>query len=1276
MIMRFVCILIALLFVSGVVFCQEPILLSYDVSQFPRITVKLMAFDSTGRPTPLSATPAGLRITEDGKERTLDSVSCLPPARQHDISSVLAIDVSGSMSEGNRIEIAREAARAWVDGIESGSDCAITTFDHRHYINSDFSTDSMRLHATIEALKPRGGTNFNEGLLGDPFGALRIAATGSNRRILVFLTDGRGRLKTDSAVAFAQHHNITVFCVSLGSPLPMDLKTLAESTGGMWFENIADAGQAAIAYRKILAIAYMGSSCSVSFNSDTSCSQFRSVRLTLNERTLTFSYQAPENAVASLRLQPRTLTYNVVPIGSTLGRSISISASNVPFTITAIHPPDNPAWKLDAVRLPYIVKAGETLTFRVEYTATDTLYYTSDFRLTTDRCGDYRVFMTAGSMSLPTSKPSISVVYPNGGERLIGGTKTILQWEGIPPDIPVTLDVSLDSGSTWNRAAVNATDYRHEWMVPLEASERCLLRVSQDWSRDRADLLPVAAFEEDSIVGFDVSSNGRILATVSVSLAKPHLLTLYDRNTANAVWKTECDSSAVFLPGSQDILTWSANQVSLLSNARKAVSWARQLRGTGNRQVHPISGQELIVTFAEGNDTVHVLNSKTGTTNGSFVGKGIRDVAGTADGKMLALVGSDANVKIIRPPAMVITDSIKLPQDTKIYQVAFDPTGRILAVAAADGSVTTWNTVDLSRRHSLSMRQYTNDNTYMAFSRDGESIVLETGRDRSVIYSNTTGKELVTLQRPAGEGPASSAGFTPDGDYAFLNTGFHTTFYDPVTGSRLHKYPRFNGAPKFGSQKMEVFVQVSGRRIEVFRIGSAAFQQDLSDQLWAIVKSDPKVRSVRFMPLMVGNVKDTVVVGALVNEGNGDLLVTEIRLEGTQAQDFNVVSTAPILIPAGGTVAVEYGFNPTREGQLATAVVFETIAGQRIGRITGQGLKSDISLNTRDVDFGTVPYGSERSLSPSRFIRNTSAAAIVIESMQLLGPDDSTFSVGFSTPFSLAPREFATVPITFRPYREGRTSTVLAIRYRGAPEPIYATLYGNTQDPLWMTDPTTFRAIGLPTAIIPPVGTITVASYDLAGFSAGASLHENLMVLVGGMLPINNRWFGSDDPSVTWAGSAGIKTGWQLDNDLIVGGGYQMGFSSYNRAATPDDVESEITLHALWATAGYGTDASRFNVYLGYAFKKHVTAFEGSFPADATIAGIGYDYQVGRQWKVCSELFFMRTMPIIPVNITARYFGETYALEAGFVITAITPSAKYAAPAFPVAPLLSFVKKL
>jgi hypothetical protein len=101
-----------------------------DATAFPTVKAKFYAFDASGKQiTNLSS--SDFEVKENGQTWNVTYVSCPPAKPTQALSSVLVIDVSGSMS-GTNINLAKEAARAWIEALPLGiSECAITTFNDR-----------------------------------------------------------------------------------------------------------------------------------------------------------------------------------------------------------------------------------------------------------------------------------------------------------------------------------------------------------------------------------------------------------------------------------------------------------------------------------------------------------------------------------------------------------------------------------------------------------------------------------------------------------------------------------------------------------------------------------------------------------------------------------------------------------------------------------------------------------------------------------------------------------------------------------------------------------------------------------------------------------------------------------------------------------------------------------------------------------------------------------------------------------------------------------------
>lgn len=226
-------------------------------------------------------------------------------------------------------------------------------------------------------------------------------------------------------------------------------------------------------------------------------------------------------------------------------------------------------------------------------------------------------------------------------------------------------------------------------------------------------------------------------------------------------------------------------------------------------------------------------------------------------------------------------------------------------------------------------------------------------------------------------------------------------------------------------------------------------------------------------------------------------------------------------------------------------------------------------------------------------------------------------------------------------------------------------------------DPTTFRSVAVPNAILPAKGKLVVGMYDFLGLIAAYAPTDNVMILAGGAVPTPDDWGGIRGEGFG-AYSIGLKAGLEIAPKLNAAVGYQYGRSMYDKQITPDP-ESQISFHAPYAALSYGTDSSRISATFGYIFKHHRTLIEDpagnffdEFDRQVPILAIGGDYQFANHWKIAGEIATMRTLGAIPIIATARYFSDNYAVDfgVGYVGIGTDPDSR---PAVPLLPVLSGV---
>ncbi len=1262
-----------------------------------KMRANVMAFDKTGFGL---RTPSSARVLEGGYEAGGIRFECPPPQPAVDVSSVLAIDISGSMAKGGpNIALARLAANAWIDALSETSELAITAFDNTSFVAIDFTNDTSRMKRTVAELQPRGGTNFGAGFLHNTGGAMVTAAKGTKRRVVVFLTDGQGGGNADDVIAAARANDITVYCVTLGMPIPNVLRAIAENTGGLWFENVTTPDEAVMAYRRIFAAATQGAGCTLEWNHTVTCSARDILTFIIDGDTARAVVDTPDSLLVGIRYQPMVIEAGVVAAGQIINRKVWIVAKGGSVTITSIAMNGSPTMSVQAPPLPHTLAANDSVSFTVTVRSGDSAYTIGRVDVGASPCAVPPLYVSSGSGLLPPLRPTLRVVSPNGGERFRVGSVVPLRYEGVPPNVPVQLEVSTNLGLTWIVATQSAFNHRHDWKATTTASDSCLLRASQLMregsqlmregsqpdasSAQRATVL--MTLKGEKLKQTEYSPNQAIIATSgweqrTGSREMYGQVRLWNAQTGAPLRVLDGGYHFAFTPDSKSIVTWGEKLVRRYDVASGALTWSAELTPTNAPHTIEVSldGSNLLVVGGWGDSTI-LVDAATGRVRRVIPrrAKDVKHATMNADASLVAVADGDSVIRVYEASTGMLKYSLGDAGVKNHFRSAFQPNGSLLAVAAGNGRTSLWDMTDGRKARDVTSRQYFNDNTYVAFSPDGGRLALETERDQTKIFDVASGKELITIQRSGSNTSAYGAVFSPNGQHLALLSFYRLSVFDATTGVQVYQTRRAEGTPSFTTDGKRFVTVGAEEAAEVHPLSPAILQQDVSDARWSLIEASGRLKSVRFSTRLVGQAVDSLITDAITNTGKDTLVVTAITIEGSEAADFAVRTSGEISIPPGGKAPIEYSFTPRAQGELASLLVAHTSAGRLTARITGRALNTLLQVDNGVYDVGTTFVGGTIDESTDDVLRNTTDYPLTLTSFTIANNTDSVFTLKpLSAPNTIAPGQPIRLVITYTPKQVGQHSMNVLLKFAELQDPVVATIIGHG-DTLSgpASDPTTFRTIALPSSIIPPAGTITTGVYNVLGLQTGASITDNVMLIAGGVFPLRKSWIGGDASSETqaYAYSIGAKVGVRIDSQWTLAGGYQWGQSVYDQLSF-EGIESRITFNALYATVGFGNDDSRASLYIGYAFKRHTTIAQGTFDADATILAAGYDYRIARRWKLCSEIVFMRTMTFVPLTITARYFGETYALEVGVTVLAI-PASGASSLSPPLVPMLTWVKR-
>lgn len=210
-----------------------------DTSQFPKIKVYVSVTNAAGEPLAVSASQ--LQLTENGQSVKTETVS--GEGEVGPLTTLLIVDVSGSMNEGGKLTAAKSAAQAYVDQMRPGDQAGLVTFNTQVKYVQEVTSDHAALSQAIANLKA-----FNDTAMFDAVAKGEvILATLPGRKAMIVLTDGLDNTSRYTAEEVFQGigpTGLTISTIGLGDPTKLGvsnagldeaaLKSMAERAGGVY----------------------------------------------------------------------------------------------------------------------------------------------------------------------------------------------------------------------------------------------------------------------------------------------------------------------------------------------------------------------------------------------------------------------------------------------------------------------------------------------------------------------------------------------------------------------------------------------------------------------------------------------------------------------------------------------------------------------------------------------------------------------------------------------------------------------------------------------------------------------------------------------------------------------------------------------------------------------------------------------------------------------------------------------------------------------------------
>ncbi|RPI91486.1 MAG: VWA domain-containing protein, partial [Chloroflexi bacterium] len=117
-----------------------------DNSKFPNVTVYVSVTNAAGEPVGVDAST--IQIQENGEVMQAVDIQGggdVVGEESIPITTMLVMDISGSMDKNNKIGSAKEAAKSYVSQMRSGDQAGLITYDTQVYTVQPITTDTAAL---------------------------------------------------------------------------------------------------------------------------------------------------------------------------------------------------------------------------------------------------------------------------------------------------------------------------------------------------------------------------------------------------------------------------------------------------------------------------------------------------------------------------------------------------------------------------------------------------------------------------------------------------------------------------------------------------------------------------------------------------------------------------------------------------------------------------------------------------------------------------------------------------------------------------------------------------------------------------------------------------------------------------------------------------------------------------------------------------------------------------------------------------------------------------
>lgn len=992
------------------VMAQKIDLGSIDTSGYPILRAEFYAFDQYHRQvTDLNI--SHFTINEGRQSCKVSKVNNPNYPAPPRISLLFAIDISGSMY-GQNLPLAKSAANHLIDQISlSINEVAVTSFDTKTYVNSDFSQDPTRLHKAIDDLESQGGTSYQAALNAPVIGGLDLLAKSNNKRVLIILTDGVGDANQAEIIAKAKQLDVQIYSIVLNMDAPLVLKEISKASNGKVFENISSKQQASKAYTDALFLAQGIKPSTVEWISNPSCSQKRTINIAVDTLGIVKSLPSITYPISSVKrvtaMDPEFLMQRVIP--DVLNDTFTyITALNDDFTIDSYNTTSTSFKLLN--KFPLKLKKGIPTKLHLRYNATVREMETTDYTLYTDQCLPLKFNVSNGLTN--NSNIELKVEAPDGGETFYAGMDTVIRWSGVFKRDNIELSLVDESSNKSTIIKNSSNGLRDHWHIPNLEGDQFKIKASMQISTDTAKTHTV--FKTMNPTGYvttecDISPTNE--EAICWDMNNYFIVNLMTGNAFGPKPVPAKHMNATYNDDGTKIYFYRYNQPTVVYNSRtfrkigELPAFKALKYGTGGLQFIEHRSNTYVFTSVP----LKFFHIETGKKVGKSFYKGGESIIGGDSEVLVSFSKTSGNIKLWDRSTSDAILSIKTSLNPEYYAEGYlTADHKYVLVYSGKNFGRTTQTI-----HTYSLETgdlvYSFDHTnwdWGSISNGGNNLVFETG---DKFHFKFSASNSYVLHIPTGK---------------LQNISIDKSF----------------GEKNYMSDDGSLVLSLSSNFMKALSVFPSSFRtiSDESDRTFSIKKPTLSCKPLSLGEVSVGSVKDTLVRSAISNPNSITVKINQIILSKNPALKL-VGNRTDFFTPANNTRSVEIRLSPKTKGSITGYYHIISSIGDTVScPISAKAIAPSIQATTHDIHLGQIKVG--KTIDTTVTIINNKGKKLIFDSIGFIGANLNQIKLIQTKGFTLKKGESKDVRMLFSPTLRGLTTSSVQLFTSQTTEPLTSTI--------------------------------------------------------------------------------------------------------------------------------------------------------------------------------------------------------------------------------------------